>query len=580
MLTSIRSRLGLTLVLAPVAGQFLVVFFLGVNTPVADEFFHVRFVQLLRQGSGWLPAVWMQHNEHRIVPVKLTMALLAPFVGWNLKAEMYVSAVLAGLTVLGLWRLYRQAGGKDLLLFAPVAWLYCNLSQYENMLYGLLMCHYFTAAGAVWALVFLDRRSRSGLVLAILCGLVASLSIVNGVLVWPLGLFLLLARRERLARTLTWSGAGAATAFLYFATFTTPQGLATMHVTPGDLPRMARYALAALGSPLAAGSIPWSAVTAGALLLLAAALGLRWIRQGRDRVREEAPLGSLVLFGLLSCAVIAAGRALTGVPALESRYVAYTALAFAGVYLLVSRDAESSGESPLRSPRLAAVLALLIPGLIAADVQGLRDAQLWRLTRLREQFLLQTYDRQPDAVFGDPAFVRQLRASMAPYLRAERLTAFAEPQHLLLLTRSDEREAVGPVLPSDPIELRLVCPVDVLRDIAVTLSREGPPDPSNVSVSVWSGGRRLAVRDLPVSALASGWAGWVPLTLAEPLRGCQGRELILRIESRDATPATRITLWTYPLYYDGEARHGSQPLAPGRSPGLLLNNAYYLEPGT
>src|SRR6185369_3688945 len=425
MLTSIRSRLGLTLVLAPVAGQFLVVFFLGVNTPVADEFFHVRFVQLLRQGSGWLPAVWMQHNEHRIVPVKLTMALLAPFVGWNLKAEMYVSAVLAGLTVLGLWRLYRQAGGKDLLLFAPVAWLYCNLSQYENMLYGLLMCHYFTAAGAVWALVFLDRRSRSGLVLAILCGLVASLSIVNGVLVWPLGLFLLLARRERLARTLTWSGAGAATAFLYFATFTTPQGLATMHVTPGDLPRMARYALAALGSPLAAGSIPWSAVTAGALLLLAAALGLRWIRQGRDRVREEAPLGSLVLFGLLSCAVIAAGRALTGVPALESRYVAYTALAFAGVYLLVSRDAESSGESPLRSPRLAAVLALLIPGLIAADVQGLRDAQLWRLTRLREQFLLQTYDRQPDAVFGDPAFVRQLRASMAPYLRAERLTAFA-----------------------------------------------------------------------------------------------------------------------------------------------------------
>lgn len=576
MLTSFRSRLGLALVLAPVAGQFLVVFFLGVNTPVADEFYYVSFVRLLRQGGDWLPGVWAQHNEHRVVPVKLVMALLQPFTGWNLKAEMYVSAVLAGLTVLGLWRLYRQAGGKDLLLFAPVSWLYCNLSQYENMLYGLLMCHYFTAAGAVWALVFLDRRSRSGLVFAVFCGLVASVSIVNGLLVWPLGLFLLLARRERLARTLTWSVAGATTTLLYFATFTRPQGLAAMHVTPGDLPHMARYALAVLGAPLAAGSVPWSAVVAAALLALAAALGVRWLRQGRDRLREEASLGALFLFGLLSCAVIAAGRALTGVPALESRYVAYTALAFAGVYLLVIRDAERSGEPPLRSPRFAAVLALLIPGLIAADLQGFFDARLWRLARLREQFLLQTYDRQPDAVFGEADFVQQLRAYMAPYLRAERLAAFAEPQHLLLLTREDEREAAGPILLSDPIDLRLVCPVDVLRDVAVNLSGEGPPDASTVSISMWTGGRRLAVRTLPVSELADGWTGWVPLTLHEPLRGCQGRELILRIEAHDATPAARITLWTYPLYYEAVARHGSQPLAPGRSPGLLLN-AYFFK---
>ncbi len=154
----LRFRLGLALVAVPLVGQLLTVFFLGVNTPSADEFAYIDFIRALREGGRWLPMLFYQHNEHRVVPVKVTMALLQPFVGWNPKVEMYVSVLLAGLVLLGLWRLYRRAGGTDLLLFAPAAWLFCNLAQYENMLYGLQMCHYFTVAGVVWALVFLDEE--------------------------------------------------------------------------------------------------------------------------------------------------------------------------------------------------------------------------------------------------------------------------------------------------------------------------------------------------------------------------------------------------------------------------------------
>jgi hypothetical protein len=570
----LRSRLGLALVLAPILGQFLVVLFLGVNTPVADEFYYADVVRAVREDAEWLPIVWRQRNEHRVVTVQLTMVLLEPFFGWNLKAEMYASAVLAGLTVLGLWRLYRRAGGADLLLFAPVAWLFCNLSQYENMLYGLLMCHYYAAAGVVWTLVFLARRSVAGFALACLCGVVASFSLLNGLLVWPIGLLLLLAWGKHRGWSVAWILAGAATFAVFFQGWQQPQGLAAMHPGLKDVPRIGLYAISLLGAPLAGGSVAWSRALGLVLLALTAALVLIWRKQGRERLRDDAILFALMLFALVTCVVIAGGRALNTVPSLQSRYVAYTSLAFAGAYLLASRAAERSGASLAGNPWLVATLALFLPAMVAADIQGFQDAKLWRLVRLRQQFYLQTYHLQPDSVFGAPDFVARLRGWIAPFIRAERLNAFSEPQRVLLLTRTEEREAAGPVVPGRPVELRLSCPVDVLRDVAVTMSREAPPDASNVSVSIWAGTQRLAVRDLPVSALASGWAGHVQVQLPRPLRECQGRELTIRIESPDATPATQVTVWTYPHYYDAVLRHGDGPLAPGRSLGLLLN-AYY-----
>jgi hypothetical protein len=420
-----RFRLGLALTLAPVLGQFAVVGLLGTNALIGDEVAYVDFIHTVMQRGPWLPMVWWQHNEHRVVPMRLTVALLAPLTHWNLKAEMYVSAILAGLVVMGLWRLYRHAGGRSLLLVAPVAWLFCNLSQYENMLYGMQMCHYFAVAGVVWALVFLARRTQGGLALAILCGLLASLSIFNGLLVWPVGLFLLLAWRERPVRTLAWTAAGTATVALYFVGFTLPGTLAALHWGPRELLRAAVYAVGLLGSPFAAGSIAWSRVLGLSLLAGAASLVVLWQRQGRERLRDDALPAALALFGLLSAAAIAAGRAATLVPVLESRYVAYTSLVIAGGWLLIARSAEKR-DRLFASPVFAVALALLVAGSLAADLQGFVEAKLWRAYALRQQYLLQTFDRQPDAAWGDADTAARVRQGAA-YLRAARLNVFSGP---------------------------------------------------------------------------------------------------------------------------------------------------------
>ena len=217
----LRRRLGLALVATPVALQFVAVALLGVNTILGDEFFYVDFIRDVREGRSWWHWLALQHNEHRVVPMKLVMAPLALLTHWDTRAEMYVSGVLAALTVLGLWHLYRRLGAEDLLFFAPAAWLVCSFAQYENMLYGMMMCLYFTVAGAVWALVMLAGGGPLALAGAVLCALIAAFSIVNGALIWPLGLALLLLQR-RWRGAAVWSAIGGMALIAYFHGFQLP----------------------------------------------------------------------------------------------------------------------------------------------------------------------------------------------------------------------------------------------------------------------------------------------------------------------------------------------------------------------
>ncbi|HYU32897.1 MAG TPA: hypothetical protein VEW48_12105 [Thermoanaerobaculia bacterium] len=558
-----RKRLGLALTLAPLLLPFLLVARLGVNAVRLDEFFYADFVRAVRDGGDWLPWLWWQHNEHRVIATKLVMIPNALFLHWSRVAEMYVSAVLCLFIVLGLWRLYQRSGGRDLLVFAPVAWLACSLAQYEVLLYGLLSCHFFTILGIVWALVCLDRPGFGGFAAAIFFGCLASFSIVNGFLVWPVGLFLLLARGRRPAVCAAWllSGATAVALNLIGYHFQVPLRR-PLDFSPAGLVRAGRYGLVLLGAPLSGGSIPWGFVLGGLLVAAAAATGFGWWRRGRAQIQEEALPAALVLFGILSCAMVSVGRVAMISP-LQSRYVPYSSLAIAGAYLLTCAGLRRGAVG-----RFTAALTLLVAGLAAADLQGLAQALEWRLGRLQDKFLLQTFDRQRDqdlsGLFFDIPHLRQV----APYLRDERLASFADPQDLLLLVRWQEGVPLGEILPGRAVEQTLVCPVGELRDAAVVFATYARPNTSHVLLTVETGGRRLGARTVLASDLKD--SGWVEIPLDEPLRDCQGREIRIRVESADALPGNAVTLWTYPPYYQGVLRQGDSAV-PDRSLGVTLN---------
>ena len=572
---TLRHRLGLLLVAAPLGLQALFVYALGVNTLLGDEFLYTGFIREVLEGRSWLHWLWAQHNEHRVIPMKLAMALLAPWTRWSTVAEMYVSVALAGLVVWGLWRLDREHGGGDLVLFAPAAWLVCSLAQFHNMLYGMMMCHYFTLVGVVWALVFLSRRGSAALTAAVFCGLLAELSIANGLLVWPAGLALLLVRGEPRARTLSWSAASLVASAVYFYHFRLPATTPMPALDPLSLYRLASYAVATLGAPLGAGSIDWCRAAGLAAIFLTGVAVWRWRRGGGEALRQGAPWGALILFSLLSCAMIAVGRVSYTVPPFESRYIAYSSFVWIGLWLALTTRPGSAPEVKASGSWRAGLAALLIPGLLAADLWGFREARHWTSLLRRERFLLQTFDTQPDEALGSfysIVSVPELRERMG-FLRTAGLGPFSEPPDLLLLTRWREGSAAAEVLPGRPLEQRFTCPVATLWEAGIVTTTFGRHNAGTLDLSLWDGTRRLGRRTVPAASLVD-WA-WLSLPLAAPLARCQGRELTLRLESADASPGNAVSAYTYPAHVSGEIMQAGVPAFAGRSLGLELNAFHF-----
>ena len=561
-----RQAIGLALTLTPLLVQALAVRFLAVQAPLGEEVLSTVFIRAFREGGPWARLIWAWHNEHRIATTNLTIVLLDPLVGLDAKAQMCVSVVLTALTLLGLWRLYQSAGGAELLFFAPAAWVLCSLSLHETMLTGMLMCFYYTAAGVVWSLVFLSRRGALSLGLACGCAVVATCSLLNGVLVWPVGLLLLIFRRASWKSIFAWCVTAAVTLRIFFVGWPLPSAVGQQGLA--DVPRIVLGALSSLGAPLAAGSVAWSRAIGALLALATTVMAIQVLRSsGADRIRQAAPLVGLMCFAVLTALTIGAGR--VDLNPLQSRYAVFPTLGLAAAYLLAARDVVSVAPWASANRGFVAAVAVLLPGLVAANLAGFHEAEGVRATRLVMQSRLQTFEHQADADLGHP----WVKLWIGSYMRARRFSPFSEPLHLLL-PRSDETPTPGPVLTGGSAELELACPVDVLYDVAVPLSVEGVPDGSTVELSLWHETRRLALLELPLTSLAKGYAGWVKLEPTEPLRECKGGRLRVRIDST-APESTQLTLWTYAPYHDGRLRQGQRQLAPGRSLGLLVNHFHF-----
>jgi len=175
---------------------------------------------------------------------------LALLTRWNLVAEMYFSAFLAGLIIFGLWKIYRRSVGDDLLLFAPVAWFVCNLAQYENMLYGMMMCFYLTALGSSGRWSSLPGASSAACV-----SLWSAVSWPRSQPSWlhrmARGTFPAGGVERRLWWIALWVAGGLGSALLYFHNFQIAPNTHPVAINADGLYRVARFTLTLLELPWA-----------------------------------------------------------------------------------------------------------------------------------------------------------------------------------------------------------------------------------------------------------------------------------------------------------------------------------------
>ena len=220
--------------------------------------------------SGKIYQLFKQHNEHRIVYDRIVTVL-----DYKLFGKLnYVHLMLIGnLSLVGLLAVFvavLRRAGLTVLYALPVALLLFNLSQWENMFWGMASLQNFSVVLWVVAAFYFLSYTRHWQ-LAFVAGVLATLTSGNGLMVWPIGFVLLVLhlpayatfRNRPLLRPLIGWGLGAVVVMgLYFTGFEKPDGIA--YVRPGAVDLLKGW-FAVVGA--AAEVLPFDAPLRSSMLL-------------------------------------------------------------------------------------------------------------------------------------------------------------------------------------------------------------------------------------------------------------------------------------------------------------------------
>jgi hypothetical protein len=160
---------------------------------------YIPYYEKLQSGTLSFADLFTQHNEHRLFFPRIIFLLLGYFTNLNTVVNMYFSALLLVFILAIIFYSYMRFFGfseKSLLGFLPVPYLLFSFVQFENTLWGLQIAWYMLILFSVLSFIFLENIKRGNvfLVFAIISGVIASYSSLQGLLVWPVGIVYLIFR--------------------------------------------------------------------------------------------------------------------------------------------------------------------------------------------------------------------------------------------------------------------------------------------------------------------------------------------------------------------------------------------------
>src|SRR5271167_692238 len=366
----------------------------------------------LKPRPNLLIKLFALHNEHRIVVARLFF--LADQMFFQGRAILiFVSIfIIQFFHAILLCRLTSLAHPlrKALPIFVGSTAFVCLFSalQYANFTWSFqiqFVAVYFAASGALSSLMALARLSGEEppaseqrrwlwLIFTIFVGIVATYSMANGLLVWPI--LLLEAFWFGLPRhiKLTLLVASITMWALYFWGYTTPPQTSSIREGFHRLPQSFAFAMCVLGSPLngilsqvdgmfSIGGETWqllSSAASGLLGFIAAAfLGITFLRNRSEANRADAVILHLLLFLVGTTLLIGLGRANAPLnAALHSRYATPGLLFWFCILFLFSsllaRSEPAPGSQSLVLFQFAATMIVLVVVILYQPTQ-LRGAR-------------------------------------------------------------------------------------------------------------------------------------------------------------------------------------------------------------
>jgi hypothetical protein len=437
-------RLFLGIVGASVAGYFAYLTAFGVNVVFWDDWGWETF---LLPGYPTLASLWTQHNENIMFFPSILAVVIIHLTHWNSLAFMWLSAVMLaavlGVMVGAFWGEIRRAP----LLWVPLPFLVLSLAQYQNTLWAFQFAWVLVLLSLVCTVALLARPAvgMKCLGLAALIGVIGSYSSLEGLLVWPAGLVVLLATGRANRLRLIWCVTGVAVTVGYFADFSfAASGSAPLSYVVANL------SVALQGVLITAGSIiPNTVAGVGAIsspvitevvggLILAAALGVivNWLRHGRTP-GPRAFCVALIVASILFDLTLIPGRLAESMYAGEtSRYDTFMWPLLAGIYsyVVIGPSWRVSWKGWTWAPRVL-LSAAVVAEVILSTLVGIEQGQITRSVRLTSADVLANWETAPPAVAApyllppcanDPAVCTDLKAA-ANVLEGEKMSIFSEP---------------------------------------------------------------------------------------------------------------------------------------------------------
>lgn len=313
--------------LVPVAAFFAVFFLYSVDVPFNDDFdavlaFLLKYLSYDNL-SDKLSLILSQHNEHRIVSVRLSTLALYKATG----AVDFRVLMLAGSLAIPAMAFFLYKASKSEFkgaVFLPAIFIIFQPQYYESIFCAMAaLSNFHVILFALASFYFLSREGSPSFALAVACAVIASYTQGNGIFVFPIGAALLLLSK-RYRAVAVWAAIGAAVIALYFHGYSKPVGhpevVATLLRDPFGI---LKYFLAFLGAP-----VYFYFAAGGASLLVFILLVIK------GYYRKNPVVFFFLLFLFLTALAASVARAGFGVEqSFALRYRIVSVLIFASLYI-------------------------------------------------------------------------------------------------------------------------------------------------------------------------------------------------------------------------------------------------------
>jgi hypothetical protein len=370
----------------------------SINVPYWDQWEFVPLLGAFFEGKSWFHLLVDFHNEHKIIFPRIIFLASAMITKWDVVVENYINLFFIVITFIVHWRLLKEIGGF-LILLIPISWFLFSSQQWENLLGGWSMAIPTMISAMSVGIFCLNKVNNNGvyIVPALISGVCASFSFLEGLWIWPIGLLQMLMVRARKSSFFVWLIGGGLTIGLYFLDYHTPADAPDVFIflkNPGDY---FKYILSFLGSALCGDSLRQSFVYGVIVIVFFISAVLFQIIKMR-RWERLVPWIMMGLFSLLCGGIIGIGRLGWGVDqALASRYISISSIFIISTLILSAISAvdfyKNSKHILLKDFIVTSLLVttiILFLGFANSYISGWREGYYQKL--IRGQFSRSLYD--------------------------------------------------------------------------------------------------------------------------------------------------------------------------------------------